>query len=190
MFKKKHVLFHTDAEVDQAHGMLEAQTVKASPMPDHPLESMKDTFSLDKRPFRGEVGAGSFKLTRRRRGRNLRILVEGTLEPKAAGGTEIKATMSAPKTLIAGLFAGMAAVGIIGGGVALSDIPIFAPLLMLFGEGLAIGVGSWMYERETSRAFSALRDAIPAHPPQAVAPISEPTADAALAQPEGTRQRE
>ena len=174
MLKKKHVVLHTDADLAQAQGMLESQTVRASSMPDHPVETLKDTFSVDQRPFRGEVGAGAFKLTRRRRGRNVRIQLQGTLEPNATGGTDIKASMSAPRTLLAGLIAGMAAVGIIGGGVALGDMPMWAGLFMLAGEGLALTLASKLYKRETSRTFSALRDAIPARAPQAVAPVSEP----------------
>lgn len=173
MLKKKHVVLHTSADVDQAHGLLERQTVKGSAMPDHPLEVLKDTVRLDDKPFRGEIGATDFKLTRRRRGdKTLRVKLEGKLKPKPQGGTEIHATMSAPKTLIAGLVAGLAAVGIIGSGVAMGDMPLWAGAFFLGGEALALGLASWMYERETSRTFSALRDAIPENPPQAVAPVS------------------
>jgi hypothetical protein len=189
VLKKKHIVLHTDAEVDQAQGLLEAQTVKGSAMPDHPLETMKDTFALDKKPFRGEVGAGAFKLTRRRRGRNVRIALEGTLEPKKSGGTEIKASMSAPPTLVASLFVALVMALIAGGGAAAGALPPWAPLLMLLAGGAGVGLASRMYERETSRTFSALRDAIPAHPPQAVAPISDAEAETPVAERNPTRQR-
>lgn len=181
MFKKKHFVFHTTADPLDAERLLVGQTVKASPMPDHPIESMKDTFALDKKPFRGEVGGGSFQLTRRRRGRNVRIAVEGRLEPKQSGGTEIKASMSAPKSLWAGLAAGVAALGIIAGGAALGDLPAWVPLLFLGAEGAAMFFANRLYERETSQTFSALRDAIPAQAPEAVAPVSERESEEAAA---------
>lgn len=177
MFKKKHVVFHTTAEPLEAERLLAAQTVKASPMPDHPIESMKDTFALDQKPFRGEVGGGSFKLTRRRRGRNVRIAVEGRLEPKQSGGTEIKASMSAPKTLWAGLVGGVMGLAIVAGGAALGDLPAWLPVLFLGAEGAAMFLANRLYERETSKTFSALRDSIPAHAPEAVAPVAEPEAE-------------
>jgi hypothetical protein len=175
-FKKKSVLFHTEASIDQAHGLLESKTLKASAMPDHPVETLKDTVRLDGKPFRGEIGATDFKLTRRRRGRQVRVAVEGKLKAKEQGGTEIQATMSAPKTLVAGLVGGVLGLGVIAAGALLGDLPGWVPLLMLGAEIPAVAIAARLYERETSATFSALRDAIPEHPPQAVAPISNEVA--------------
>lgn len=174
MFKKKSVLFHTEASIDQAHGLLEARTVKGSPMPDHPIESLKDTLRLDEKPFRGEIGPAEFKLTRRRRGRNVRIRLEGQLRPKPDGGTEIHATMSPPKTLWAGVVGGLTGVAIVAAGALFGDLPVWVPAALALANIPALALAARMYESETSRTFSALRDAIPARVPQAVAPVSAP----------------
>ena len=191
MLKKKHLILHTTASVDEAERLLQEQTVKGSPFPDHPLEVMKDTVRMDDKPFRGEIGGGGFKLTRRRRGdKTPRVQLEGRLNPKEKGGTEIKAAISASPMWIAGLIGGLVGVGIVGGGAALGELPVWVPALMVAAQGAAVAISSKLFQREASRTFSALRDAIPESAPQAVAAVSAPVEESApnLAEHAGVKQ--
>ncbi|MDP1827432.1 MAG: hypothetical protein Q8L48_29450 [Archangium sp.] len=168
--KKKHVVFRTTASVDEARRLLQAQTLSGSPNADNFAALMKDTLSRDRTPFRGEVEDNRFKVTRRVRGRRVRIQLDGTLEAKPDGSTEIRAAMSPPPTLVLSLIAGLMTLLIMSGGLALSGGPQWL-LLLLAGLPIA-GIASKLYDAETSRTFSALRDAIPAQPMAPVAPIS------------------
>lgn len=183
MLGKKHVVFRTRASVDEASRLLKAQTVAGSPSADNLVSHLKDTLSADQTPFRGEVLGDRFKLTRRVRGKRVRIEVEGSLEGKADGSTELKAAMSPPPLLKASLVAALVTVLIMSGGLALSAGPTW--LLLLLAALPVLGISSRLYEAETSRTFSALRDAVPENPIPALAPVSAPEA----AQPVDTATR-
>ena len=185
MLKKKHVIFRTTASVDQARRLLQSQTVAGSPSADNLPALMKDTLSADQTPFRGEIDGTRFKLTRRVRGRRVRIDVEGSLEGKPDGGTELRASMSPPPLLLASVVAGLLTILIMSGGLALSAGPAW--LALLLAAVPVLGLSSKLYEAETSRTFSALRDAVPEHPPAAIEPIASPQADAGEREPEKVR---
>lgn len=178
MFRKKHVLFHTDASIDQAQRLLAEKTAAGSPNANDFVGMMKDTLGKHETPFRGVVEGSSFRVTRRVRGRRVRIACKGTLAPKPGGGTEIRATMEPPTVLLVSLIGGLLALlGV--GGVALSQ-GSWAPLLALLASVVPVlWLSSTLYERETSKTFSALRDAVPAHVPQPIAPITAAQEDAA-----------
>lgn len=170
MMKKKHVIFRTAASVEDARKLLRAQTLAGPSSADNLPALMKDTLSRDKTPFRGEVEGNRFRLTRRVRGRRVRIQLDGTLEAKPDGSTEIHAAMSPPPLLMLSLLAGLMTLLIMSGGLALAGGPQWL-LLLLAGLPIA-GISSKLYDAETSRTFSALRDAIPAQPMAPVVPVS------------------
>lgn len=174
MLGKKHVVFRTRAPVDEASRLLRSQTIAGSPSADNLISHLKDTLSADQTPFRGEVAGNRFKLTRRVRGKRVRIEVEGSLEEKPDGSTELKAAMAPPPLLKASLVAALVTVMIMSGGLALSAGPAW--LLLLLAALPVLGVSSRLYELETSRTFSALRDAVPENPMPALAPVSAPEA--------------
>ena len=68
------------------------------------------------------------------------------------------------------------------------------PVFLLLQQAIDKGIGvdaleklQTLYERETSKTFSALRDAVPAHVPQPIAPITaqEDAAPTAVAEKTG-----
>ncbi|MCC6337161.1 MAG: hypothetical protein IT380_24605, partial [Myxococcales bacterium] len=107
--RKRHVVFRTSADVERAQALLRAQTAQGPADADSVVGALKDPLRTDSLPFRGEVAGGRFKLTRRVRGRRVRVQLEGRLEAMPDGSTEIHASMAPPPALTAGLYGGTAA---------------------------------------------------------------------------------
>jgi len=169
--KRRHILFRTRADAARAKALLEAQTVKGPASADSPLGALQDTVRKDAAPFRGEVRGAHFKLTRRVRGRRMRVQLEGTLEEKPDGTTEVRASMAPPPAMLAGLYGGTAAGLLVALTMALSGGLVAGPAALVAVLVLAHVLNARLFDREVSQTFRALREAIPEDPG---APVLEP----------------
>lgn len=172
MFKKRHVLLRTTASVERASALLRAKTAEGPSGADHVVGVVTDTFRTDARPFRGEVGGGRFRLTRRVRGRRMRVQLEGTLLPKDDGSTEVRATMAPPATALVGLVGGSAASLVVAATLALQGGPAALPAGLSAALVGAFFLTQRLFEREVSATFRELRDAVPEHV-GALEPVAE-----------------
>jgi hypothetical protein len=133
---------------------------------------MKDSFSFDGRPFRGVVEGGRFTLTRRVRGRRVRVQLEGELRPMEQGGTEVRASIAAPLSLRAGFLGGstamlaMATVGGVQSGHPWLGLAV-APAIAFAGW-----LGNRLFTREQFQTFRALRESLPEEPVARLEPVS------------------
>ncbi|MEW5740839.1 MAG: hypothetical protein AB1938_18110 [Myxococcota bacterium] len=173
--KKRHVIFRTTADVERTQALLRGQTAEGPAGADSLVGVLSDTVRTDPRPFRGEVEGGRFKLTRRVRGRRVRVQLEGRLEGKPDGTTEIHASMAPPRTLTLGLYGGTAAgllvALVLAAGGALAPAAFLAAALVL-----GVFLGQRLFDREASSSFRALRDAVPENA-GALAPVVEGLAE-------------
>lgn len=192
MLKKRHVLLRTTADVERAAALLRAKTVDGPPGADNVVGITRDTFRTDSRPFRGVVEGGRFRLTRRVRGRRLRVQLEGTLLPKDDGTTEVRASMAPPATTLIGLVGGSAASLLVTLTIALQDGPALLPAALSAGLVGAFFLTQRLFEREVSATFRELRDAVPenAGALEAVSTVEQPAeGDATQAVREQERER-
>ncbi len=141
MMNDRNVLLHTSAEVDEVVRLLARQT--------------------DAEHFRGEVVGPTFKLIRRVRGRRPRIAVTGTVRPRAGGGSEIHATLSAPPVLWLVTVVGLLALTAVTVGLALAGKPVLPALLALVAAVPVTFLNKRLYDAEASATFQALRQAVP-----------------------------
>jgi hypothetical protein len=192
MLKKRHVLLRTTADVERASALLRAKTVDGPPGADNVVGITRDTFRTDSRPFRGVVEGGRFRLTRRVRGRRLRVQLEGTLLPKDDGTTEVRASMAPPATTLIGLVGGSAASLLVTLTIVLQDGPALLPAALSAGLVGAFFLTQRLFEREVSATFRELRDAVPenAGTLEAVSAVEQPAeGDATQAVREPERER-
>lgn len=177
MFKKRHLLLRTTADVERASALLRARTAQGPSSADNVAGVFADTFRTDGRPFRGSVEAGRFRLTRRVRGRRLRVQLEGELRPKEDGSTEIRASMAMPTSAVVGLVGGSAASLVVALTLALQDGPAVLPAALSLALVTAYFLTQRLFDREASASFRELRDAIPEHA-GALEPVAEVAAPA------------
>lgn len=159
--KRRHILFRTRADAARAKALLEAKTVKGPASAGSPVGALQDTLRTDATPFRGEVSGANFKLTRRVRGRRVRVQLEGTLKEKPDGTTEVRASMAPPLAMQVGLYGGTAAGLAIALTMALSGGLVAGPAVLVVVLALAHLLNARLFDREVSQTFRALREAIP-----------------------------
>lgn len=164
MLKRRHILFRTRADAARAKALLEAKTVKGPASAGSPVGALQDTLRTDAAPFRGEVSGAQFKLTRRVRGRRVRVQLEGTLEQKPDGTTEVRASMAPPLAMQLGLYGGSAAGLVVALTMALSGGLVAVPAALVAVLVAAVFLNAKLFDREVSQTFRALREAIPEDP--------------------------